>query len=158
MVKGRNIMGLWLIKQHIVKKNGRVQTQLHPLSIWAFDGSCRLHALPAFPRGERAPNVPWTGQRAGLVAVKKRKICCPCQESNHDSPTTVDKVQVNFLNSERKGYLDMSLDNIWKEGLITSTNVLDKPTEDYNKPQLNPWLLMTHYHLVEYNLQRSKPV
>jgi hypothetical protein len=50
--------------------------------------SGQLHAPAAFLSGKELP-VPLDGRllnpRAGLVAVRKRKISCPCRETNPDS-------------------------------------------------------------------------
>jgi hypothetical protein len=51
--------------------------------------SGQLHASAALPPGKEPPGTYWIGDwvipRAGLVAVKKRKIL-PCRESNPGRP------------------------------------------------------------------------
>jgi hypothetical protein len=64
------------------------------------------HSCPFIHR-KRAPSAHWMGHRAGLDTVKKRKIFCPCLESNLGLPAhtlmlyqlsyPVSKVWVNFL-------------------------------------------------------------
>jgi hypothetical protein len=54
----------------------------------------QLHAPAAIPQGKESP-MPlggWVGPRAGLNAVEKRMISCPCRESNSISSAVRPKV------------------------------------------------------------------
>jgi hypothetical protein len=73
-----------LIKHHAATKTytyGRVEVQFHHASLWRQMVSGQIHAPAALPpdtywiRG-------WAGPRAGLDAVKYRKISCPYRQSN----------------------------------------------------------------------------
>jgi hypothetical protein len=65
--------------------------------------SGKLHALVALPGGT-PPGTNciggWVGPRAGLDAVKRRKISCPCRESNPSSFVVQYRIMGSLINDE----------------------------------------------------------
>jgi hypothetical protein len=79
-----------LIKCHAKKAYGRMEIQFHTFLITALDGSEWLASWRGYLTArERALSMHCIGDlmgpRGGLDAVEKRKISCPCLESNPDS-------------------------------------------------------------------------
>jgi hypothetical protein len=73
-----------------MKTYGVVDVELHSFLILTLDEvSGQLHSPAASP-GERAPGIYWTGgwvdPTARLELEAKRKILCPCRESNAGRP------------------------------------------------------------------------
>jgi hypothetical protein len=66
------------------------------------EGEWSASSPGSFIPGERASGTywigGWVGHRVGLHAVEKRKISCPCRESNRDS-STVRPVARRYTNS-----------------------------------------------------------
>jgi hypothetical protein len=72
-----------------MKAYGEAEVKVHVLIILALDGSEWSVSRPGhFTSRERAPCAHWIGDwmtRADLDDVEKRRICCPCRETNPDS-------------------------------------------------------------------------
>jgi hypothetical protein len=78
-----------------MKTYGGVEVQLH--HSWPrhyMDVSGQLHTAAALPPGKELPDIHWIGgwvdPRAGLDAVKLRKISCSCQKLNPGRPVLGD--------------------------------------------------------------------
>jgi hypothetical protein len=63
-----------------------------------------------FTPGQRAQVAQWVegwlGARVGLEAVEKRKISCPCEESNPTVQSVATPTELPQLNLEMKGSLE----------------------------------------------------
>jgi hypothetical protein len=75
-----------------MKTYGGVEVQLHhSRPRHQMNVSGQFHAPAALHPRERPPGThwieAWVGNITGLVATVKRKISCPCKESNHCHPT-----------------------------------------------------------------------
>jgi hypothetical protein len=68
-----------------------VEVQPHALSTSALDGGGQPYDTACYTLKERAPVSHWIGDlvspRVGLDAVNKRKIPCPCRDSNPGLPS-----------------------------------------------------------------------